>query len=251
MKLFVLDTRLEDFDRTVKLAVNADEIESVQELPDSTPEKPMSRVALTGGDDYVVLQDAGTIAERISENQLVSFLNSSLGIFFLTTLLVTLGGALVKWSYGRYVEQANLIAQEKLLLTELDFRISQLDYRRQQIQDSHGDAARVVGYCLYIYRIVYGDVPSQPAGTFHSLKPEFQKESMAAIILLLSVLSRQPQPAGVLTVLSDMEMEKGEVPSAIPQRIVYPPGLLESRLKVLHDYSQTQRDRIEKFWWVK
>lgn len=248
MKLINVKAVSEDADRTTNVALDAESIATVEQLPESTPKRPLSRIKMTSGDAYTVIGDPGLIAEQTVQSGALNFFNSTLGIFVLTTVLVTLGGALLKWLYGQYTERATMVSQEKLLLREFDFRLSQIEYRRSQIEESQTDPHEVVNLALYIYRIVYGDVPSSLQGTFHSVKPEFQKQSLASVVMLLSNISQQPMPTDTLKILSDMEMEKGEIILVSPSGRAYPRGLLEARIAALKNYSQTQWKRVYRWW---
>jgi hypothetical protein len=257
MRLIRVSTPIGDSDAAVPLAIDADGITSIEELPENKLKQKTSRIRTTGGGDYTVSGDVESLTKLASHTGALAFLNSGLGLFVLTTALVTLGGAIVKVAYDHYQAYSDRISKETSLLTEFDFRLAQIDNRANEIQENPADIPWAGQRALYIYRIVYGDIEDSDVEktlhfTFHSISPEFQKESMAAIALELSIVSRESKPENVLKTLSDMENERGEIamPTKPREWAIYPPGVLEGRLAVLHQYSQAEKNRIQEshFW---
>lgn len=258
MRLIRVNSAIGDSETAVPLAIDADGITSIEELPENKLKQKTSRIRTAGGGDYAILGGVESLTKLASHTGPLAFLNSGLGIFVLSTALVTFGGAILKVAYDHYQAHSDLISKETSLLTEFDFRLAQIDNRANEIQENRTDVFWAGSRASYIYRIVYGDIEDSDNTktlhfSFHSINPESQKESMAAMALQLSILSREPKPENVLKTLSDMENERGEEVKFAPDRRpwrIYPPGILESRLAVLHQYSQAEWNRIQQshFW---
>ena len=91
-------------------------------------------------------------------------MNSSLGIFLLTTIFVTLGGAVVKWSAEQFVAREKKIGQERSALLEFDSRVSQMSARGDQIKELPDDDQKGSA-TLCIYHLAAGTGICDGTGT--------------------------------------------------------------------------------------
>src|SRR5579863_5883175 len=95
--------------RLYRIGLDPTSVESVEEQIGTANGQSTCLVRSKNERDYIIVGDFATISERITPTatrfeNIRTFLNSSLGIFLLTTIVVTLGGAVLKWS----AEQATI-----------------------------------------------------------------------------------------------------------------------------------------------
>jgi len=208
-------------------------IESVEEQIGATIGQSICLVRSNNGRSYIIAGDFATISERIAPaatraENIRAFLNSGLGIFLLTTIFVTLGGAVLKWSVEQSVEREKRIGRERSLLVELDTRVAQISARGHQIRELPDDDQKA-STTLCIYQLAGGSGDCDSTGTAKG-------RPLVAIVNELYGLGVKTDPNDVRTTLGQIETEQGEVLNSVNRR-VYPDGLLEQRLDVLRAYS--------------
>ena len=161
-----------------------------------------------------------------------TFLNSSFGLFLLTSIFVTgLGSLFTRWT-ERVKEREARTQEEKRLLAEFDFRLNELETRIDQI-GAASDADDKGMLTVYIWRAARGTPDFQPA------VPEFKNVHWADLIIQLDGLGISDNSAEAIGATRDLENLEGGVATLTSKGYhVFPANYLEQREKVLRTYSE-------------
>jgi hypothetical protein len=190
------------------------------------------------GETYLVKGDFASINSQISPKETVwsgigRFLNTKLGTFLLTTIFITIGGAVVKQVIEGYSQLEAKREHERSLLIQFDTRVGQMAARGEQIKTFGSDGEKGSA-TLCIYHLAAGD------GTCDSTAIEgVQKRSLASIVNELTGLGVGVDSGPPLKTLGEIETQEGETPVNIPGGVtrLYPEGLLTQKLDSLRNYS--------------
>jgi hypothetical protein len=219
---------------------------SIASVDENTESENGKTCTLRGrnGESYVVKGSFAEISERLSPkktrwSKVKDFLNTNLGIFVLTAIFVTFGGALVKWAIENYTEREQKLAHERTLLIEFDSRVSQMTAREAQIDSFTTDADKGSA-TLCIYHLAAGD------GICDSTSATTPKRSLLSIVNELTGLRVGVDPTPALNTLGEIETQQGENAVAVPSGVtrLYPPGLLTQKLDALRAYSSEVWKRV-------
>jgi hypothetical protein len=234
MTMLSFDAIAQTDGKPYRLSLESGSIASVEEGPNDAAHGGTCILRGKIGDTYLVKGDFADISERISPKEtgldkFKSFLNSGLGIFCLTTIFVTFGGAALKWSIDKHSEHVKKIEHERSLLIEFDSRVSQIAARETQINEFKTDAEKGSA-TLCIYHLAAGTGVCDSTGTAKG-------RPLAGIVNELTGLGVQADSKLALTTLGDIEAQNGEVLNSANMP-VYPPGLLRQKLDTLRTYSR-------------
>jgi hypothetical protein len=242
MKRLVFDAVGQD-GKPHRLSLNSVSIASVEENAESEEGK-ICVLRGRNGETYLVKGDFEEVSDRLNPkktrwSKVKDFLNTNLGIFVLTAIFVTFGGALVKWAIENYTEREQKLAHERSLLIEFDSRVSQMTAREAQIDSFQTDADKGSA-TLCIYHLAAGDgiCDSTAAGT--------PKRSLLSIVNELTGLRVGVDPTPALNTLGEIETQQGENAVAVPSGVtrLYPAGLLKQKLDALRAYSSDVWKRV-------
>jgi len=228
---------------THRIRLDAVSIVSVEE----TTEQEKSCI-LRGrrGETHVVRGTFATITEQLSPpetgwTKTIAFLNTKVGTVILTGLLISLGGAFLKFALQSYTEDEQKLAHERSLLIDFDSRLSQMAAREAQIDTFPTDAGKG-STTLCIYHLAAGDgicdstdIPGNP------------KKPLQAIVNELTGLRVGVDPRSALNTLGAIETQLEETAVQLPDGSVtrlYPLGVLNKELDSLRKYSNDVWDRI-------
>lgn len=199
----------------------------------SLPEETIERIT---AEELVRLQ----VRERLHANdrpdsRVLKFLNSAFGLFLLTSLFVSgLGGFFTYWNQKTKENEVRR-GEEKKLLAEFDFRLSELDTRISEIART-SDLDVKGADTIYVYRAAMGS-------DFQPALPEYKNEHWAGIIIQLSSLGISENSAQAITATRDLTSGNyaGKGPGGLS---FFAPGYLEDRAKTLHEYREAAWKKI-------
>ena len=156
-----------------EVRIDPSTVEAIEEHYKTATSETSCIVSVKNGTRYAVLGNISTVSSSVNppptrSAKVKAFINSSLGIFVLTTIFVTLGGAVLKWSIDqattRFAEREKRIARERALLVEFDTRVAQMNARASQIKEFTNDDEKASA-TLCIYHLAGGTGICDSTGT--------------------------------------------------------------------------------------
>jgi hypothetical protein len=187
------------------------------------------------------LERAAKIEQELGSN-VWRFLNSSFGLFLLTSILVSgVGGLLTYWNQ-QTKDTAARYQQEKKLLAEFDFRLNDIDSKITRIAqvsdpDEKGELTN------HIYSAAHGSPEFQPA------VPEYKQVHMAAIVVQLDSWGLSDHAAEAIAATRDLDsglvMQNGVVDRSPKGYRLLPLEYLQKRAKTLHQFSESAWNKLQ------
>src|SRR5271165_4690297 len=199
--------------------------ENVPASSDTLPEKTIKAIALEEKVRARIRAELEPQTPKVSESGLWKFLNSTFGLFLLSSVLVTGVGGFLTHLQQRARERDVHNQRALILLTEFDWRLKEIEYQaRTLVTAADKDKGPV---SLYIWRATVGDKGFAPT------LPEFKEVHMAGIVSQLKSLGFTERSDDAFTALK--EIENGATIRIEPWG-VYDPQFLTARIKTLHEY---------------